>query len=359
MNAAPRQHGGPDALGQVAFDFSTNANACGPEPGARQSVRDADARHYPDPQYRALREALGGRHGVPAGRIVPAASGSEAIQRLTARAVQRGVRRVVVPALAYGDYRHAAEAWGLTVRVEGEAESDAGGDRVAHPGDPADPADSLRWLCDPSSPLGRACPPPELLRHPATVVLDRAYGPLRLEGADPWRPATGGQGGQGGALDRVWQLHTPNKALGLTGIRGAYLIAPADADADEIAALDRLAASWCIGSHGVAMLHAWCRPGVDDWLAGCRDTLRAWKATQLQLCRDLGWHCLPSQANFFVARLPDGAPPDLLERLRAHGIRLRDGASFGLPGHVRLGVLPPASQQALRIAATTIGASPN
>jgi histidinol-phosphate aminotransferase len=34
--------------------------------------------------------------------------------------------------------------------------------------------------------------------------------------------------------------------------------------------------------------------------------------------------------------------------LRAHGIKLRDTASFGLPGHVRLGVLPPASQQALR-----------
>ena len=33
--------------------------------------------------------------------------------------------------------------------------------------------------------------------------------------------------------------------------------------------------------------------------------------------------------------------------LRAHGIKLRDTTSFGLPGCVRLGVLPPASQQAL------------
>jgi histidinol-phosphate aminotransferase len=33
--------------------------------------------------------------------------------------------------------------------------------------------------------------------------------------------------------------------------------------------------------------------------------------------------------------------------LREAGIQLRDARSFGLPGHVRLAVLPPASQAAL------------
>lgn len=332
MNLSLRHHGGPDAFGEVTFDFSTNANACGPNPLALQAVQQADARHYPDPQYQALRELLAARHGVSAGRIVPAASGSEAIQRLTARAVQRGVRRVVVPHQAYGDYRHAAAAWGLPA-IAGEC----GG------------TDTLCWLCDPSSPLGQASHPPAQYRSD-TMVLDRAYGPLRLEGVDPWTTD---------ALDRVWQLYTPNKALGLTGIRAAYLVAPLNAGSCEIAAVDRMAASWCIGSHGVAMLTAWCRPGVDAWLAECRDTLRGWKATQMQLCEDLGWLCLPSEANFFVAQLPAGAPPDLLEQLKAQGMRLRDCASFGLPGHVRLGVLPPAAQQALRTAATNICAFPN
>jgi histidinol-phosphate aminotransferase len=40
----------------------------------------------------------------------------------------------------------------------------------------------------------------------------------------------------------------------------------------------------------------------------------------------------------------------LLVSLRAHGIKLRDAASFGLPGHVRLGVLPPEAQDALHSA---------
>jgi histidinol-phosphate aminotransferase len=39
--------------------------------------------------------------------------------------------------------------------------------------------------------------------------------------------------------------------------------------------------------------------------------------------------------------------PDGLARLREQGIKLRDATSFGLPGHVRLGVLSPEAQDAL------------
>jgi signal transduction histidine kinase len=52
------QHGGTDALGVPRWDFSTNANACGPCPSALKAVQQADARHYPDPAYTALRESL-------------------------------------------------------------------------------------------------------------------------------------------------------------------------------------------------------------------------------------------------------------------------------------------------------------
>ena len=40
--------------------------------------------------------------------------------------------------------------------------------------------------------------------------------------------------------------------------------------------------------------------------------------------------------------------PADLAALRAAGIKLRDTTSFGLPGSVRLGVLAPAAQDALR-----------
>ena len=54
-----------------------------------------------------------------------------------------------------------------------------------------------------------------------------------------------------------------------------------------------------------------------------------------------------------IARTPE-AGQRLLAALRQHGIKLRDCTSFGLPGAVRLGVLQPASQDALQTAWQTV-----
>lgn len=314
MNAV---HGGPDALGVPAHDFSTNANACGPCPAALDAVLRADRSRYPDPAYTVLRCRLADFHGVAPGRIVIAASASEFIHRITAFAARSGLRHAVLPAHGYGDYARAAAAWGLA-RVDAA-------DRPA-----------LHWACEPASPLGTvdrslARPaPPGALR-----VIDRAYAPLRLAGEAAAPPAD------------AWQMWTPNKALGLTGVRAAYAIAPQQAQA---VAVQALAPSWPLGADGVALLDAWV--DAQAWLADSLATLRGWKAAQAALCASLGWAVVPgSLANYFTARLPlpDAAGVSAaLDALRAQGIKLRDCASFGLPGHVRLGVLPPASQQALR-----------
>ncbi|MFT4242053.1 MAG: aminotransferase class I/II-fold pyridoxal phosphate-dependent enzyme [Acidovorax sp.] len=304
-------HGGPDALGIPVHDFSTNANACGPCPDVLAAVLHADRSRYPDPAYTALRARLAAFHGVAVGRIVVAASASEFIHRITAFAVRSGLRHATLPAHGYGDYARAAAVWGLTEAA----------------GQPA-----LHWACDPASPLGTAdASLAEPLLPGSLRVIDCAYAPLRLEGeAAPLPPD-------------AWQLWTPNKALGLTGVRAAYAIAP---DAAQAEAVQALAPSWPLGADGVAMLGAWV--DAQAWLAGSLATLRDWKAQQIALCTSLGWSVVPgSLANYFTARLPVA---NVFDSLRAHGIKLRDCASFGLPGHVRVGVLPPASQQALRAA---------
>ncbi|MCJ0762944.1 aminotransferase class I/II-fold pyridoxal phosphate-dependent enzyme [Variovorax terrae] len=321
LTALARTHGGPDAQGVPRHDFSSNSHAGGPCPLALAAVQQADATRYPDASYAALRAQLAAFHGVAAARVVLAASASEFIFRITASVAQQGGEAVWLPPHHYGDYAQAAEAWGLRP--------------TALPQDAA-----LAWCCEPSSPLGAAQPGlPALVAAaaPASVVLDRAYEPLRLQGA----PALDEAG-----LRRVWQLWTPNKALGLTGVRAAYAIAPAGSE-EAAAQLERLAPSWPLGAHGVALLQAWCEPAVQHWLAGSLATLREWKARQIALCEALGWACLPSDANFFCARpgVPDLGPA--LRSLRAQSIKLRDCTSFGLAGQVRLAVLPPAAQDAL------------
>ena len=320
-----RVHGGPDHLGVPLYDFSSNSNACGPCPAAWTAVQQADARQYPDANYTDLRAQLAAFHGVDPRRVLLAGSASEFIFRITALAVQRGSSGVWLPPHSYGDYAQAALAWRLRV--------------VAQPAQA-----QLRWACDPSSPLGMAHADLHHLPGPAAMcVLDRAYEPLRLSDSLALSEE---------ALQKFWQLWTPNKALGLTGVRAAYAIAPVNAE--EVAlALEQLCPSWPVGAHGVAMLQAWVSPGVQAWLADSLNTLRAWKARQLALCDSLGWTCLPSHANFFCARpaLPAGATfQQILGALRVQGIKLRDTRSFGLPGHVRVSVQPPLAQDALRLA---------
>ncbi|QTN29064.1 aminotransferase class I/II-fold pyridoxal phosphate-dependent enzyme [Rhodoferax sp. AJA081-3] len=338
MNKLPRIHGGPDGQGAPLHDFSTNSNACGPCPLALAAVQQADATRYPDPGYTDLRRRLADFYGVDAGRILLAGSASECIFRTTAWVRQQGDNTVSLPAHAYGDYAHAAQAWGLRV--------------VASPDD----AD-LAWACEPSSPLGQNHGPwPAWLQgdaaHAAStdqvLVVDCAYAPLRLDGA----PSLGNAQRQ-----RVWQLFSPNKALGLTGVRAAFAIAPLGAEA-AVAQLDALAPSWVLGAHGVAMLQAWTQAATQDWLLTSLHSLRGWKASQVALLQGLGWTVLPSDTPYFCARPPQGVDvPALCEALRARGIKLRDAASFGLPGHVRLGVLPPAAQQALADALQSLSPS--
>ncbi|MBS0291033.1 MAG: aminotransferase [Proteobacteria bacterium] len=320
-------HGGPDALGVPLHDFSTNANACGPCPQALAALARADRRHYPDPAYTQLRARLAARHGVDDARIVVAASASEFIHRVTAYAARAGLRQAVLPRHGYGDYARAAQVWGLAVVQAGEAGE----------------APALHWACEPASPLGGADAALAAWAQAAgglggLRVLDCAYAPLRLDGLTPALPAD------------AWQLWSPNKALGLTGVRAAYAIAPAAAVAGGgVAAVQALAPSWPLGADGVALLTAWVQADAQAWLAQSLDRLRGWKADQLRLCADMGWAVRRgSLANFFTAQPPVEDLQPLLQALRAQGIKLRDCASFGLAGHVRLGVLAPASQRALR-----------
>ena len=325
-------HGGPDALGVPRYDLSSNANACGPHAPTVQALRTLDARHYPDPAYTALTAQLAAWHGVAPARVVIAASGSEFIQRISvAVALQAGQGASVwLPAHAYGDYARAARAAGLA-RVDDAADA------------------ALLWACEPSSPLGQAqaglAAKVAALRPGQALVLDQAYEPLRLSGAPSLDAA---------ALDSVWRLVTPNKALGLTGVRAAYAIAPRDANAELLARVRLLAPSWPVGAHGVALLQAWATVDAHDWLQDCRATLRGWKARQIDLLQAAGWRVAPSAANFLVAAGADGAVVEgrfglnpLLTALRAQGIKLRDCASFGLPGQVRLAVVAPDVQDAL------------
>lgn len=312
------EHGGPDDGPPPGFDFSTNASPLGPPPALLAAVRAADRSSYPDPHYRALRRRLGDEE-----RVLPTAGGAEGIRRLTLSAMLTGRREVWVPQPGFGDYALAAQALGLTVRP------------YATPADIAPTTPALVWICEPCNPTGASAAWPDLAD--ALVVVDRAYEPLRLQGGTPALPPG------------AWQLLCPNKALGLTGIRAGYTVAPTTDDVWRHAL--SLAPSWVLSAEGVAMLTHWLDDDTQAWLAQARATLRGWTAAQRALLADLDWLQQPSCTNFWLARPPR---PDVALRLRERGIRVRDATSFGLPGWVRVSAQPPAAQQALQQAVLEI-----
>lgn len=337
--SSDRLHGGPDSTGPLRYDFSSNANSAGPSQIVLDLIKQTDLTHYPDPTYLALREALAQMHGVNAARVLMAGSASEFIFRITSfiafqsdkqniffKSYNNGLNQtpsVCMPEHAYGDYDAAARAFHLR-RVK--CYQDA----------------SLIWLCDPSSPLGQSVNEiSKIVDHleiEQIAVLDCAYEPLRLVGKLNINPAQ---------LDRLWQMWTPNKALGMTGVRGAYVIAPRGKEyLAEM--LISIAPSWLIGADGVTMLKAWVRDDVQRWLESSLITLRQWKSQQLALCHQLGWQSHESISNFFCATHPAFTTEQYLPVLRQFDIKLRDTASFGLANHVRMAVLPLDAQEKLR-----------
>jgi len=320
MNFLQAEHGGPDGGPPAAHDFSTNASPLGPPPALMNAVQQADRQAYPDPHYGALRRRLGQAHATDPALLLPTAGGAEGIRRLTLAAMQAGRREVWVPQPGFGDYAAAAQALGLAVQP------------YAEPAEIRPTAPALVWLCEPCNPTGASAAAwPELGDH--LVAVDCAYEPLRLHGEAPALPPG------------AWQLICPNKALGLTGVRAGYLIAPA---ADALwGHAQALAPSWVLSAEGVAMLSHWHDDATTAWLADARSQLRAWTARQRALLAALDWQQRPSCTNFWLARPPRH---DIATRLREWGIRLRDATSFGLPGWVRVSAQPPAAQQALQLA---------
>ncbi len=347
--ASPRPHGGPGARGPVRWDFSTNANAAGPCPTALLAVQQADPCRYPDPGYHALRERLAAWHGVEPQRILLAASASEFIQRITAVSGRLAPGTVAVPPLAYGDYAAAAQACGRTiVPTDATAAASANARAVVAPDADADAAavenlaaanatPTLRWCTDPGSPLGQPQSPPADPDQMITV-LDAAYAPLCMDASPTWPMA---------ALDAVFQLHSPNKALGLTGVRGAYVVAPAMAVLPHAPLNEALCAaepSWPLGAHAVALLTSWTEPATQAWLADSLAALRTWRGELRRGLHALGLAPQPSVTPFLCARRP-AAATDVW--LHARGLAVRCTDSFGLPGRMRVSSQPPDATTAL------------
>ena len=313
-------HGGTDSLPEPRYDFSSNASALGPCPEVLAAIRAADVSRYPDPHYIRLRERIAASHGTTPDRIVVGAGASELILRL----VRHFDRPVLQLTPTFSEYARAAAIARKRVACASSADAFLRVQR-RHA--------ALAFLCCPNNPTGE-------VPDPAFITMAARQGPLVVDLA--YASLCGGTLAAAieAAAAKAWRLYSPNKAFGVTGVRGAYLIAPR-----PVCRLVDEAPSWVIGRDAVAMLEACIEQPARAWLAASTPRLWRWRTELAEGLRRLRLEVRESPATFLLVDVGDGGRVG--KGLRAAGIRVRDARSFGLERCIRLSAQRPPARKAL------------
>ncbi len=308
---APGAHGGDgarlaEALGcpvEDILDLSASLNPMAPDPAAVIGRHLSSLGRYPDPTV--ARDALAATAGFDPERLVVTNGGAEAIA-LVAAEHPRGW--VDGPEFALYQ-RHLTEL------------------------DPAAPL----WRSNPHNPTGCLAAPED-----RAGVWDEAFWPLATgtwTRGDADLPAHAADLPAHAAGGRAIVLGSLTKLLACPGLRVGYVYCAEGAEAARIRARQP---QWSVnGLVAAALPELLSTVELTTWATGVA-------RLRLALVADLeavGLEPWPSDANWVLV-----PAPGLRDRLATQGICVRDAASFGFEGVVRIAVPDDAGRQRLRAA---------
>jgi histidinol-phosphate aminotransferase len=337
----PIRHGGLQeaelrALGidpEAVLDFSSSTNPYGPDPEVARALQGARIDRYPDPTALRAREALAERCGVEPEQIVLGNGAAELLWSLARCLLTPGATALIAEP-TFSEFRSAARCCGGLVR-EWRAAPERG--FALELGELAAADTRAVYLCSPNTPTGTALPVREIAewaaRQESTIVLDQSF----LSLSERWQDATLK------LPPNVVAVRSLTKDHGIPGVRLGYLIG----NPELCATLERSRPAWSTRALAQAAAIAACRS--QEFVARSRERLLEDRRELARQLASLGIESLPSQTNFLLARVPHVA--ELRARLLArHHILIRDCASFGLPGFLRLAARP-APERARLLAA--------
>ena len=329
-------------LGQPILRLSANENPLGPSPLAVTAIEaERDNRLYPDGAAPALARAVADALGVAPGQLLFGNGGDEIITLLTRALLDPG-DEVVVPDPAFEPYTTAARLAGATVVPSPLRDYRIDlGDLLGR----VSARTKLVCLSSPHNPTGTVLPRTDWERFVAAcpgdvvILLDEAY----VDFIESPALAADGLATLRAAPDRLVLLRTFSKIAGLAGLRVGYAIAAHDV----IAMLERVREPFNVGR--VAQAGAAAAAGDTAHRERTRRVVWAERRRLAAAFDARGLGYAPTEANFFIVRLGRPSPP-VVAALRARGVLVRDGASVGLPGHLRITV-GTATQNARLLAA--------
>ncbi|HEX2083132.1 MAG TPA: histidinol-phosphate transaminase [Xanthomonadaceae bacterium] len=344
MNTDPLQLARADLFGFTGYSSARSQNVRGEvwlnaneSAWANPADRDAVARRYPEPQPRALREALAALYGVAAGQLLIGRGSDEGIDLLVRAFCTPGVDAVLTTPPVFGMYATSARLQGARLvevpLVDGADDFRADLAQVAAraEGEGA----KLVFLCSPGNPAGgtiareSALALARRLEGRALLVVDEAY----VEFSDAESLAS-----DVSAHRNLAVLRTLSKAHALAAARIGGVIA----DAGVIALLQRCQAPYPVPAPCSALALAALQPGS---LAQTRARIATTRDERTRLAAALGRlaavkRVYPSQGNFLLVRFADAEAA--FRALLAAGVVVRDQrAAPGLQDALRISIGTP------------------
>jgi histidinol-phosphate aminotransferase len=339
----PGRSAGED--GRPLVKLSANENPLGSSPAALAARMSAGAPSaYPDPDSTALREGIGGLHGITPGRIV-CGTGSDELLNLAAQAFAGPGDEVLFPRFSFAVYDIAARRCGATPVEAPDADYAADVDALL-----AAVSERTRvvFLANPNNPTGSFVPRAELARLHAglpkdvLLVVDQAYAEYLVPDDD--------DGGLALAAlhENVLVTRTFSKIYGLAGERvGWGTGAP-----DLIAALGRIRGPFNVtGSAQAAALAALADQAFVDASREHNRAVRAAFVAEVEALGNRGLRALPSEGNFVLVLFQGELTAEAaLAGLARAGYAVRHLPGQGLPQGLRITI--GTAEQMAQVAAT-------
>ncbi len=348
LDAVPRYEPGlttAEVLARYGLDaavrLASNESPFPPLPEVAEVVAAgvAGLNRYPDGPGRALRRALAERHGVGPDEVV-LGNGSCELILLAGQALLDPGTSVVHAAPSFALYPHLAAAAGaeaVAVPLAGDDGHDLEAMAAA-----VDERTRLVVVCNPNNPTGVYRGADEIERfldalpEDLAVLVDEAY----FEFVD--RPDAGRTMSLARERPNLLVTRTFSKAHGLCGLRVGYGVG----GPGWISALDRVRQPFNTNALGqAAALESLRHPAALD--RRVRETVSE-RGRVADALADTGWAFPPSQGNFLLVAPDDAAAGShgVHEQLLRLGVIVRDGASLGCPGRLRVSIGTPEENSA-------------
>jgi histidinol-phosphate aminotransferase len=312
---------------QRLVKLNTNESPYGPSPkalGAISQQTNDDLRLYPDPEGKALKQAIAKLHGLNPNQVFLGNGSDEVLAHVFAGLLKQS-KPIHFPDITYSFYPVYCKLFGIEYKSV-----PLGNDFEINLNDYIAPNGGIIFP-NPNAPTGRSVARPEIEKlltqnKDSVLVIDEAYVDYGTESCIPLLRGSG-------CPENLLVVHTLSKSRALAGLRVGFALG----HPDLIEGLERVKNSF--NSYPLGRLaQAGAIAAIEDQahLEATSAKVIQTRVRLIEQLNGLGFNTLPSTANFIFTRHPKHTGVKLYQALRDRGIIVRHFKSPRIEDFLRI-----------------------